>query len=237
MQKLSTKWVPKCLNAGKNVKGAIHLSNCWNFFSVIRMISCRDWWPWTKPGYITMTRRQSNNQWSGSIAAHPAPKNSECKKSAGKVLALICWDQNGILLIDYLPKGQTINSEFYSSLLVQVEDILKEKCHRKLPKGVLFLHDNAPANWALATQKKLAYLGFHCLDHPPYSPDLAPSDCHLFPGLKKQWKGRHFSSDVDVIAATETWLDGQPSEFFLSGLQKLEQRAKRCIELHWEYVE
>jgi len=47
------------------------------------------------------------------------------------------------------------------------------------------LHDNAPAHWALATQKKLAYLGFQCLDHPPYSPDLAPPDYHLFPGLKK----------------------------------------------------
>jgi len=39
----------------------------------------RDWWPWTKPDYITMTRRQSNNQWSGGIAAHPTPKYSECK--------------------------------------------------------------------------------------------------------------------------------------------------------------
>jgi histone-lysine N-methyltransferase SETMAR len=41
------------------------------------------------------------------------------------------------------------------------------------------------AHWALATQKKLAYLGFQCLDHPPYSLDLAPSDYHLFHGLKK----------------------------------------------------
>jgi len=35
-------------------------------------------------------------------------------------------------------------------------------------------------------------------------------------------KGRNFSSDAEVIAAAETWLDGQPSELFLSGLQKLE---------------
>jgi len=76
------------------------------------------------------------------------------------------------------------------------------------------LHDNAPAHWALATQKKLAYLGFHFLDHPPYSPDLAPSDYHLFSGLKKQLKVRHFSSDADIIAAAETWLDGQYSNFF-----------------------
>jgi len=135
------------------------------------------------------------------------------QKSAEKVLASILWDQEAILLIDYLPKGQTINTEYYSTLLVLLKDILKEKRRGKVTKGVLFLH-NAPAHQALATQKKLAYLGFQYLDHPPYSPDLAPSNYHLFPGLKKQLKGRHFSSDAEVIAAVETWLDGRPSEFF-----------------------
>jgi len=91
---------------------------------------------------------------------------------------------------------------------------LKEKRRGKVNKGVLFLYDNAPAHRAIAIQKKLAYLGFHFLDHPPYSPDLALSDYHLFPGLKKQLKGRHFSSDLEVIVAAETWLDGQLSEYF-----------------------
>jgi len=71
-----------------------------------------------------------------------------------------------------------------------------------------------------------------------YSPYRASSEYHLFPGLKKQLKGRHFSSDVEVIAAAETWLYGQTSEFlFLSSLQKSEQRAKKCIELRGECVE
>jgi len=98
------------------------------------------------------------------------------------------------------------------------------------------LHDNAQAHPALATQKKLAYLGFQCLDHPPYSPDLAPSDYHLFPGLRKKIESSPFSSHAEVIAAAETWLDGQLSEFVLSGLQKLEQWAKKCIELRGECV-
>ena len=148
------------------------------------------------------------------------------QKSAGKVLASIFWDQDDNL-IDYLPKGQTINAEYYSSLLVQLKDILNEKLLGKVTKGVLFLHDIAPAHRGLASQKKLVYLGFHCLDHPPYSPDLAPSD--LFPGLIKHLKGRRFSSDADVIAAADTWLDGQPSEFFLSGLQKLEQWLRSVL--------
>jgi len=81
-------------------------------------------------------------------------------------------------------------------------------------KGVLFLHDNAPAHRALATQKKLAYLDFQYVDHPPYSLDLASSDYHLFPALKKKLKVRHFSSDAEVISAADTWLDGQYSECF-----------------------
>jgi hypothetical protein len=96
----------------------------------------------------------------------------------------LLWDQDGIVLIDYLPKSPTINAGYCSSLLVQLEDILKEKRRGNVTKCVLFLYDNAPARRALATQKKLAYLGFKCLDHPPYSPDLAPSDYKLFTGLK-----------------------------------------------------
>jgi hypothetical protein len=50
-------------------------------------------------------------------------------------------------------------------------------------------------------------------------------------------KGRHFSSDAEVIAAAETWLVGQISDFCLRGLYKSEQQAKKCIELRGEYVE
>jgi len=126
--------------------------------------------------YDPETKQQSVG-WRHSGSPHP--KKFRVQKSARKVLASISWDQDGILLTDYLSKVRTINAEYYSSLLVHLEDILKEKRHGKVTKGVLFLHhDDAPAHRALATQKKLAYLGFHCLDHPPYSPDL-------FPGLKK----------------------------------------------------
>ena len=121
-------------------------------------------------------------EWQHSGSPHPPQKNSKWK--AGKALALTFWNQDGILLIDYIPKGQTINMEYYSSLLVQLKNISMEKRRCKIIKGVLFLHKNAPAHWALATQKKLAYLGFQYLDHPPYSPYLAPSDYHLLPGLK-----------------------------------------------------
>jgi len=107
------------------------------------------------------------------------------QKSAGKFLASIFWNQDGTYLTDYLTKGQTINAEYYSSLLVQLKDILKEKRRGKFNKWVLFLHYSAPADRAIATQKKLVFLGFHFLNYPPYSPHLSPLDYHLCPGLKK----------------------------------------------------
>jgi len=114
--------------------------------------------------YDPETKKQSM-EWRHSGSRRP--KKFRVQKSAGKVLASIIWDQDGILLNDYLPEGQNINVEYYSSLLVKLKNILRKKRRWKVTKGVLFLHDNAPAHRAHATQKKLAYLGFHLLiTHP-----------------------------------------------------------------------
>jgi len=117
-----------------------------------------------------------------------------------------------------------------------LKDILKEKRCGKVTKGVLFLHDNAPAHRAFATQKKLAYLDFQCFGHPPYSPNLAPSDYHLFPGLKKKIGRSPFFVQGGGHCCHRD-LVGRTSDFFFSGLQKLKQRAKKCFELRGEYVE
>jgi len=219
----------------KNVNGPSRLSNIWNFFGATQMISCRarlvtmdETWLY----HYDPETKQKSMEWRHS--GSPRPQNFRVQKSAGKCLASIFWYQDDILHIDYLPKGKTINAEYYLSLLVQLKDILKENRRGKVTKVVLFLHDNAPPHRALATQKKLAYLGFHCLDDAPHSPDLVPSDYHLFHGLKKTIERSPFfvrhgghCCRGDLVGRTDFW-------FFLSGLQTLEQRAKKCIELRGE---
>ena len=108
-----------------------------------------------------MTRRQSNNQWSGGIAAHPAPSQ---KIPSAKTLWKNCrldfvasrWQpshwlsskgpnhQRGVLLIS----GGVIEGHFESKTL------------REIHQGVFFLYDNAPVHRTFATQKDLLYLGF-----------------------------------------------------------------------------
>jgi len=80
--------------------------------------------------------KQQSMEWRHSGSSHP--KKFRVQKSAGKFLASIFWDQDGILLIDYLPKGQTINAEYYLSLLLQLKDILKEKRRGNFTMGSCF---------------------------------------------------------------------------------------------------
>ena len=79
-------------------------------------------------------------------------------------------------------------------------------------------------------------MGFQYIDPHPIFPNRPRRTTIWFENWNIQLKNRHISYDVEVISAAETWLDGK-TLIFLSGLQKLEQRAKKCIELRGEYVE
>jgi hypothetical protein len=126
---------------------------------------------------------------------------------------LTFWGQNSILLIDYFQKPNYQRVVLLISAGAVERNVERNRCGN-ITNVVMILHEYAPAHRALSTQKKLSYLGLQCIDHPPYSPDLAPSDNHLFPGLKKHLKCLHFSSDLQVIASAQTWLDGQNYNFF-----------------------
>ena len=130
-----------------------------------------------------MIRKQSNNQWGGNIAAHPAPKNSECKNRLKKFSPRFYGIKTASSTLIIFQRDK-LSTRSINHLCWCNEGHFEGKTPREVHQRGLVLHDNAPAHRTIATQEKLAYLGFQYLDHPPYSPDLAPSDYHLFPGLK-----------------------------------------------------
>ena len=79
--------------------------------------------------------------------------------------------------------------------------------------------------------------GYELIQHPAYSPDLAPSDFFLFPNLKKDIRGLHFRSDEEVVMAVEEWVNGKDPNFFSFGLMTLEHRWSKCITLEGNYIE
>ncbi|CAK9833213.1 Histone-lysine N-methyltransferase SETMAR [Anthophora retusa] len=166
-----------------------------------------------------------------------APVKAKTRLSAGKVMASVFWDAKGILLIDYLQTGKTITGEYYSNLLDQLHVKIREKRPGLAKKKIIFHQDNAPAHRGVLAMAKLKELHYELLEHPPYSPDLAPSDFHLFPNLKKFLRGKRFSSNEEVIAAANDYFEELPKNHFREGINELENRWKKCIELKGEYTE
>jgi len=89
------------------------------------------------------------------------------------------------------------------------------------------------SSYDLSTQK----VKWDILDHPPYSPDLAPSDFHLFLHLKKHIAEKKFVDDDELQEEVMTWFKGLAADFYDSGIQKLVSRLNKCLDNAGDYVE
>ena len=172
--------------------------------------------------YFTPESKRASAEWRGK--GESRPKRPKTQQSAGKVMASVFWDMHGILLIDFLPKGQTINSDYYIALLDRLADAIKKKMPHMAQKKPLFQQDNAPVYKSMKTMVKSNDLRFELLPHPPYSRDLAPSDFYPSADLKYMLQGKRFSSDDEVIAATEAYFEAKDKSCYKKGIESLEKR-------------
>jgi hypothetical protein len=83
---------------------------------------------------------------------------------------------------------------------------------------------------------KLRDLHYELLEHPPYSPDSAPSDFYLFPKLKLFLAGQRFSSNQEATAAVERYFADLTNNHYRDGITALEHRWNKCISLKGDYV-
>ncbi|GFX82675.1 dnaJ homolog subfamily C member 13 [Trichonephila clavipes] len=100
-----------------------------------------------------------------------------------------------------------------------------------LSKGVLLFHDNARSHTSRATRDLIESFGWEVLDHAPYSPDLSPSDFHLFRCLRHRLGGKHFSDNEEVKADVNSCLSNHAADFFEEGFQNLILRYKRIFSI------
>ncbi|GFW40032.1 histone-lysine N-methyltransferase SETMAR [Trichonephila clavipes] len=110
-----------------------------------------------------------------------------------KVLQCIWWDWKGIIYYEIFPYGQTLNSDLYCQQLDRLKPTIDQKRSELANRrGVVFHQDNARPHTSVVTRQNLWELRWEVLMHPPYSPDLAPSDYHLFLALQ------NFLSDIKL---------------------------------------
>jgi hypothetical protein len=92
---------------------------------------------------------------------------------------------------------------------------LQDPIRRKRPGQLT--RDNARPHTVRATQERIQELQWELLAHPPYSPDLAPSDFHLFGSLKNHLGGRGFGDDEEVETDVQKWRRQQSEDFCAAG--------------------
>ncbi|CAH2257986.1 jg25254 [Pararge aegeria aegeria] len=212
MTKVSARWVPRMLTPPQKQqrvecsRAFLDLCNEDQDGVLTRIVTGDETWV----HHYEPESKQDSMQWHKK--GTPPPKKFKVSQSAGKIMATIFWDS--ILLIDYKDKGVSITGEYYASILERLKEAIKAKRRGKLTKGVLLLHDNAPVHKSRVALASLYKMGFDILVHPPYSPDLAPSDYYLFPKMKKELRGKKFSSDEEVKEAVSAYFSDRKNIFF-----------------------
>ena len=94
------------------------------------------------------------------------PKKFKRVHSAEKVMALIFWDSQGVIMIDYLEQGRTINGAYYASELRRLRQKVPRKRRGKLTRCFLLLQDDAPAHTSQVAMTAVTECGFEILPHP-----------------------------------------------------------------------
>ena len=102
---------------------------------------------------------------------------------------------------------------------------------------MLLLHDIARPHSVNQTTATLRSFKWEVLQHPPYSPELIPSDFHLFGPLKQHISGERFPDDEAVERAVRAWFQQQTKEFYAAGFQGLVKWWEKCLNLYRLYVE
>ena len=123
--------------------------------------------------------------------------------------------------------GETVNTDRYRQQIEKRPEVARRH------GNVILLHDNVSAHKAKPVQDTIKTLGWEQLPHPPYSPDLAPSEYHLFSSMGHALAEQYFDSYEEV----ENWVSLKDEQFFLRGIHKLPERWSTYVENSGQYFE
>lgn len=164
----------------------------------------------------------------------PVVKQSRFLK---KVLISVWWNYEGIIHFELIPDGHPITSEVYCQQLDRVHEIMQQRYPQLINrKRVLLQQDNARPHTAKKTMVKIDELaGFELIPHPAYSPDLAPSDYHLFRSMAHYLVGKSFKNDDDLKSGCQQFFDSKNQQWYTAGIKSLAERWIKCVEHNGAY--
>ena len=148
--------------------------------------------------------------------------------TARKVLLCIWWEWQGIIHYELLHYGQTLNSHLYCQQLDRLNAAHMQKRPSLLNRGRIALHQG--------NARPHTSLGWEVLLHPPYSPDLAPSDYHLFLSMANELGSRKLATRESCENWLSEFFDNREASFYKRGIMKLASRWELVIEESGAYL-
>lgn len=169
------------------------------------------------------------------------PSTSTAKRNihGGKVMLCIWWDQKGVVYYELLQPSETIDGALYRRQLIRLNRALQAKRpeYAERHTKIILQHDNARPHVAKVVQTYLKTCGWEILPHPPYSPDVAPSDYYLFRSMSSALSEQRFSNHAEVKNWMDGWIESKPEKFFWDGLHKLPKNWRKVIENDGNYIQ
>lgn len=223
---LQGQWVPHCLTEAQQ---AARVRVCAELLQMYKTANFLDKIITGDEKWIVYNNVQRTKEWRSS--GQSASQVAKPEVHQRKVLLSVWWSKRGIEHYEVLPNGQTITSEIYRQqldrLLVKLRKNRPELINRK---GVLLQHDNARPHVAKSTVKHINDFAWSVLPHPPYSPDLAPSDYALFRSLQHHLAGKTFTSSEDIENVLEQFFDSKPRSFYEKAIDGLPKRWQLVVD-------
>lgn len=256
VKKLCAQWVPLELTAEQKKQRTMKSELGLKLFrrdkgeSSKQFVTVNEIWIYhiksTSPAEDAQNGSQAVNNQRPKKRKRIQQQQQQSSRSDDKVLATVFWDASGLILIDYLGMGSTkFTIDQYIDLFDRLDNKLSEKRPQITKQSVLFHCDTIPGLAttnlsSFATTKlmaKLKDLKYELLLHPQYSPELDPSEFYLLPNLKGWLQGKRFATRTQLDVEINGYFDGFDHTYFTRGVEMLEERWSKCIELHGNYID
>ncbi|CAO4381712.1 unnamed protein product [Caenorhabditis nigoni] len=176
-------------------------------------------------------RPREKSQWVGEGESPQDVPNPDLHPK--KVMLSVWWGVDGPIYWELLPEGKTITGDLYTTQLRNLKKAVDRSALKD--KKVYYQHDNARPHVSKQVKQELMGYGWNVLPHPPYSPDLAPSDYWLFGDMTRAFKGRSFNSRGAVEAALKQYFASRPAGFYRNGIHKLRKRWRHVVDNDGQY--
>ncbi|GFS17348.1 histone-lysine N-methyltransferase SETMAR [Elysia marginata] len=167
------------------------------------------------PQYDPESKRQSMEY---SHKRSPSPRKFKVFASAKKVMLTVFWDSEGIVHVEFLKQGNTVNSERYISTLRKLS--VRSKSVRSTKHAILH-HDNAKPHTSRQAEEALHKMNFAVLPQTLRQVTLPfleiKGTLHL--------KGNHWFRQKYTV------------DFFTDGMRQLVRRWQLCVDRAGDYVE